>query len=86
VAGAGMRLRQVARSARSDGEVRATVRFEEVPADSPFGRISCEWNALEILSEDGASHVVTGRGAGRWPTTEAVMADLFDVHRKRQNR
>jgi homoserine dehydrogenase len=26
-------------------------------------------------------HLITGRGAGRWPTTEAVMADLFEVQR-----
>jgi homoserine dehydrogenase len=86
VAWAGMRLRQVARAARGDGEVRATVRFEEVPADSPFGRIGREWNALEILSHDGALQVVTGRGAGRWPTTEAVMADLFEAHRARTHQ
>lgn len=24
---------------------------------------------------------VTGRGAGRWPTTEAVMSDLWDIRR-----
>jgi homoserine dehydrogenase len=24
-----------------------------------------------------------GRGAGRWPTAEAVMADVFDVVRAR---
>jgi homoserine dehydrogenase len=78
----GMRLRQVGRATRCDGKVRSTVRFEEVPVDSPFGRLRGEWNALEITSEDGALPAVTGRGAGRWPTTEAVMADLFDVHRK----
>jgi homoserine dehydrogenase len=79
----GMRLRQVARAARCDREVRATVRFEEVPAESPFGRLRGEWNALQILAKDGALHVFTGRGAGRWPTTEAVIADLFDAHRAR---
>jgi homoserine dehydrogenase len=78
----GMRLRQVARAARCDDEVHMTVKFEEVPADSPFSRVSGAWNALQILGHEGAGHVITGRGAGRWPTTEAVMADLFEMRRR----
>ena len=83
VAAKGMRLRQVARANRCAGELRATVRIEEVRADSLFGSLTREWNALETLRLDGTLHVASGRGAGRWPTTEAVMADLFDVHRAR---
>ncbi len=29
--------------------------------------------------DDGDSYRIRGKGAGRWPTTEAVMADLFDI-------
>jgi len=29
--------------------------------------------------EDGDQYRIRGKGAGRWPTTESVMADLFDV-------
>ena len=29
--------------------------------------------------EDGDQYKIRGKGAGRWPTTEAVMADLFDI-------
>jgi homoserine dehydrogenase len=74
-------LRQVARAAPCEGEVRATVRLEEVPAHSPFALLEDEWNALQIATQDGALHTVTGRGAGRWPTAEALMADLFDIRR-----
>jgi homoserine dehydrogenase len=59
------------------------VRFEQFPANSPFGRLRIEWNALQILTTGGALETVTGRGAGRWPTTEAIVADLFDAHRQR---
>jgi homoserine dehydrogenase len=38
-----------------------------------------EWNALVITREDGTTSFVTGRGAGRWPTTEAVIADLLRI-------
>ena len=30
----------------------------------------------------GKTWDVGGRGAGRWPTTEAVLADLFDLRRE----
>ena len=29
--------------------------------------------------DDGDEYKIRGKGAGRWPTTESVMADLFDV-------
>ncbi|MFZ0794193.1 MAG: hypothetical protein WAM65_10500, partial [Candidatus Korobacteraceae bacterium] len=40
-----------------------------------------------LLIDNGHSdsqHVWTGRGAGRWPTTAAVMADLFDLYREQR--
>jgi homoserine dehydrogenase len=39
---------------------------------------------LLIEPEFGEPFVVSGKGAGRWPTTEAVMADLFDIYRRQQ--
>jgi homoserine dehydrogenase len=85
-AGAGQRLRQIARATFEGGRVRAQVRFEIVEANSLFGRLSREWNALEVIDTPGKTHQVTGRGAGRWTTTEAVMADLFDIHRQRHTQ
>lgn len=32
--------------------------------------------------EDGDQYRIRGKGAGRWPTTESVMADLFDISAK----
>ncbi len=29
--------------------------------------------------DDGDSYKIRGKGAGRWPTTESVMADLYDI-------
>lgn len=82
VASSGRKLRQIALATREEGYVSASVRYEVVEANSLFGRLSQEWNALEIRSVDGRTHTVTGRGAGRWPTTEAVLSDLFDLHRQ----
>jgi homoserine dehydrogenase len=32
--------------------------------------------------DDGDQYRIRGKGAGRWPTTESVMADLFDISAK----
>jgi homoserine dehydrogenase len=29
--------------------------------------------------DDGDQYRIRGKGAGRWPTTESVMADLYDI-------
>jgi homoserine dehydrogenase len=43
-----------------------------------------EWNRLVITRKDGTSAMVSGRGAGRWPTTEAVIADLLELRHRQQ--
>jgi homoserine dehydrogenase len=85
VAAHGLRLRQVGRASVCEGVVRTAVRFEEFREDSIFGKLRSEWNALQILCKNGTLETVIGRGAGRWPTTEAVLADLFDVSRARKH-
>jgi homoserine dehydrogenase len=35
-----------------------------------------------IHSQTGQCWNISGHGAGRWPTTEAVLADLFDLRRQ----
>jgi homoserine dehydrogenase len=82
-AAAGMRLRQISRASTKGDRVAGCVRFERVARDSALGELTQERNGLEIVYADGRKHFVAGRGAGRWPTTEAVMADLFDVRRQR---
>jgi homoserine dehydrogenase len=34
-----------------------------------------------VEMEDGTQRIALGTGAGRWPTTESVMADLLAIHR-----
>jgi len=52
--------------------------------DHPLSNIAGEWNALAITLATGETTVVTGRGAGRWPTTEAIIADLLELRRECQ--
>jgi homoserine dehydrogenase len=69
----------------ADGRVHLEVKPTLVDGDHPFAQIRNEENCLLIGTQDGeAQHALTGRGAGRWPTTAAVMADLFDLSRESQ--
>lgn len=80
---AGSRARLVGTAKLSDGRVHLEVKPTLVDESHPFAQIRNEENCLLINTGQSAlQHVWTGRGAGRWPTTAAVMADLFDLSRE----
>jgi homoserine dehydrogenase len=41
-------------------------------------------NAAIIERDGGDTELVLGTGAGRWPTAEAVFADLLDLAREKE--
>lgn len=73
---AGRVVRQVARFVPGRG---GSVRLEGLPADDYLAGAAGEENRLVISLADGRALRVSGKGAGRWPTAEAVIADLLDV-------
>lgn len=74
--------RLVAVCQRESNGFTATVSPVELPFDHPLAGASGVENRLLIQSQSGKSWDVCGSGAGRWPTTEAVLADLFDLWRE----
>ena len=74
--------RLVAVCQRESHGFTATVSPVELPSDHPLASVSGVENRLLIQSQTGKYWDVCGSGAGRWPTTEAVMADLFDLWRE----
>jgi homoserine dehydrogenase len=81
----GSRARLVGTASLTDGRVHLEVKPRLVDAAHPFAQIRNEENCLLIdTGHSDLQHVWTGRGAGRWPTTAAVMADLFDLSRERR--
>jgi len=69
-------LKQVARAVLTPRGVEASVRFVE---GSAFSGVTVDRNALRVIADDGRIWSAAGRGAGRWPTTESVLADLVDL-------
>ena len=75
-------LKQVGRCrVDPDGTLHAQVRIEALRVDDPLAGACDEENRFRIVDGAGRSHHVHGKGAGRWPTTAAVFADVMDLQR-----
>lgn len=80
--GRGQRVRLIAECRKSSGGLEASVGPVELPLNHPLAQVNGAENRLIVQPEIGEPVVVSGIGAGRWPTTEAVMADLFDIRQQ----
>jgi len=74
--------RLVAECRRESNGFVATVSPVGLPFDHPLAYVNGVENRLLIQSQSGKCWTISGHGAGRWPTTEAVLADLFDLRRQ----
>jgi len=78
-------MQRASRTTRVVAECRrdaATVSPVELPLDHPLAHVTGVENRLLIKFQNGTCWTISGHGAGRWPTTEAVLADLFDLRRQ----
>ena len=81
----GCTVRLVA-SVKRDGEtLQCRVNSEVLHSDHPFALVEDEHNCLTLQTKCGQAFTVRGRGAGRWPTAEAVFADALDLWRSHQS-
>jgi homoserine dehydrogenase len=78
---AGRRVRLVAACTRSASDADLRVAPRRLDADHPLASVRGTGNAIVIVVEDGEPIVLTGLGAGRWPTTESVIGDLLELSR-----
>lgn len=79
----GLRWRQISRCRRDGDRLEATVDLEMVAADHPLFGVEGEDNALTVIDDGGASKMVQGKGAGRWPTASSVLADIEQLYASR---
>ncbi|MBI4227548.1 MAG: ACT domain-containing protein, partial [Candidatus Omnitrophica bacterium] len=52
-----------------------------LPRQHPLARVGGVHNAIFVKGDLVGEQLFYGQGAGRWPTTSAVLADLVDVGR-----
>lgn len=68
--------------AKRDGdELEVRVHPTLVPNSHPLAGVSGVHNAIFVKGDLVGDLVLNGSGAGRWPSTSAVIADLVDVAR-----
>jgi homoserine dehydrogenase len=73
------KLRLVAECRRTETGLKSSVTPRELSSEHPLAQVEGVGNRLLIEATNGKTWIVSGKGAGRWPTTEAVIADLFDL-------
>jgi cystathionine beta-lyase len=87
-AASGRILRQVGSLKRTSKGLAGRVALIGLAPGHPLARPRREENALIIHPMNGSPVFLSGKGAGRWPTGEAMMADLLmlarDPHRRRR--
>jgi homoserine dehydrogenase len=81
--GSGVRL--LASLEQSSEGIEAKVEPCELTLDHPLASTRGAENRLLIEFEHGETICVSGKGAGRWPTAEAVIADLLDLYRSSES-
>lgn len=68
-------VRLVASCTAQAGEVRPV----QLAPDHPLASTAGAENRLLVHLRDGSTLKLSAIGAGRWPTAEAVLADLYDI-------
>ena len=80
----GKGLRYVARCYRTDAGLEASMKLEVLGADHYLVGARGEQNRAIIELENGETWYVTGKGAGAWPTSEALLADVLQIAREQK--
>ncbi|MBM3977979.1 MAG: homoserine dehydrogenase [Planctomycetes bacterium] len=80
------RVRQVSELRLGAQGATARVYFAELSPGDPLYELPDAANAAVLLGAEGVLARVSGIGAGRWPTAEAVVGDLLQFARSRASR
>jgi homoserine dehydrogenase len=69
-----------------DGRVSASVKPVSLADHHPLLAAEGVGNVVVFEDHAGGHHLIGGDGAGKWPTAEAVFADLLDLWREQVER
>lgn len=80
----GQRVRYVGWAKRTGESVRAGVELRVLEAGHPLNDLPHAANAAIVYSGT-QQQTITGSGAGRWPTAQAVIADVIETWLRRRD-
>ena len=75
----GYDIKLLAIARRVEGEIEARVHPTLVPQDHLLASVRREFNAVYVDSDIADKTFFYGRGAGKFPTASAVVADIVDI-------
>jgi len=75
----GHRIKFIGHMKKTDGKISVFVMPCFVPLSDPLSNISDVYNGIIVSSPTLGSVMYYGRGAGRYPTAGAVMADIVNI-------
>jgi homoserine dehydrogenase len=67
----------------ADGSIISDVTLKPARFVTSLTALDNEWNSAEVKLADGRTFQCIGRGAGGAPTSEAIVADLYDLLKRR---
>ncbi len=77
----GYAIKSLAIATMQDGDIKARVYPALLPLDHMLAKVDGVYNAVEVEGDLCGKVLFHGMGAGRKPTTSAVMGDLISVSR-----
>ena len=75
------KLRHVASLDATGATLVASVQLAALNDDDPLCDIPGAKNGVQLTWADGHTLTIQGSGAGRWPTSESVVGDVFELLR-----
>ncbi|MFW6457278.1 MAG: homoserine dehydrogenase, partial [Planctomycetota bacterium] len=75
----GYTVKLLATGIRSDGEIELSVHPALLQHDHPLAAVDGAYNAVCVHGDSVGEVVLTGLGAGRWPTASAVVGDICQL-------
>lgn len=82
----GYAIKSLAIATLQDGEVKARVYPALLPLDDMLAKVDGVYNAVEVEGDLCGKVLFHGMGAGREPTTSAVMGDVIEASRRLVSR
>ena len=81
----GYAIKSLATATLEQGNIQARVYPALVPLDHMLAKVDGVYNAVEVHGHLCGQVLFHGRGAGREPTTSAVVGDLLEIARRLDN-
>jgi homoserine dehydrogenase len=75
-------IRLIATCRRTAQGLEGHIAPIQLPQSHPLASVAGSQNRILVELLSGETFVVSATGAGRWPTAEAVIADLMDIRRE----